>query len=96
MADGLSPINNNYHHMRKVLALIAEVKCQLGMGKWVSQLTGLKISHLIVFSPGCNRESIHYLPNFRQFSGSYGRESLPEFCGSSIYSSRSSLILGLF
>ena len=44
--------------MGKVLAVIAEVKFQLGTGKWVSHLTGLKISHVIVFSPGCNRVSI--------------------------------------
>ena len=57
--------NNNYHYIEKVSALIAEVKFQPGTGKPVSHLTGLKISHVIVLSPGCNRVSSHSLPNFQ-------------------------------
>ena len=50
--------------MKKVSARIAEVKFQPGIGKPVSHLTGLKNSYEIVFNPGCNRVSIHSLPNF--------------------------------
>ena len=42
----------NYDYMEKVSALIAEVKFQHGLGKPESRLTGLKISHVIVFSLG--------------------------------------------
>ena len=54
---------NSHHYMERVSAQIAEVKFQ--PGKPGSHLTGLKISHVIMFSPGSNRVSIHSLPDFQ-------------------------------
>ena len=45
-----APLKINYDYMEKVSAWIAEVKFQPGLGKLGSLLTGLKISHVIVFS----------------------------------------------
>ena len=42
----------NYDYLEKVSARIAVVKFQPGLGQPGSRLTGLKISHVIVFSPG--------------------------------------------
>ena len=46
----------NYDYIGKVSARIAEVKSKPRLGKPGSRLTGLKISHVIVFSPGWNNK----------------------------------------
>ena len=51
--SGQSPIESHYKYNYKesVSAWIAEKKFQPGLGKPGSHITGLKISHVIVFSP---------------------------------------------
>ena len=58
-------VKSNYDYMEKVSAWIVEVKFQPGLGKPGSRPTELKISHVIVFSPGWNRMSIHSLLEFQ-------------------------------
>ena len=57
-------VKNNYDYMKKVSARVAEVRFQPGVGKPRSRLTGLKISHIIVFSLGRNIISICSLLDF--------------------------------
>ena len=47
-----SLIKNIYDYMKKISARVAEVKFQPGQGRPGSRLNGLKISDVIVFSPG--------------------------------------------
>ena len=55
----------NYDYVGKVSARIVEVKFKPGLGKPGSHLTGLKISHVIVFSPGEIIISMHFLLDFQ-------------------------------